>query len=283
MKTYFAVEIFFKNIPDEEIVASLWKFSPLGVLDENEKVSLYFQNQDDFETNLISDSLNSYKDDAVELQFEIRTNELPYENWNEEWEKSLQVIHVTDRIVIKPTFREYAAAPYQIVLTIDPKMSFGTGEHQTTKLVLKSLEIFVHEGMEILDVGTGTAILAIAAVKLGASHATALDNDDICFENGIENVRLNNVEQRVEILTGTIDDIKEKSFDLITANIQKNVLLEIAEEIIQRTKKDGIIILSGLLIKDELDIRSRYEKFGAELLDHNIMDEWLCLIFKKNI
>lgn len=283
MKTYFAVEISFKNIPDEEIVASLWKFSPLGVLDENEKVLLYFQNQDDFDANLISDSLNSYKDDAVELQFEIRTNELPYENWNEEWEKSLQVIHVTDRIVIKPTFRGYAAAPYQIVLTIDPKMSFGTGEHQTTKLVLKSLEKFVREGMEILDVGTGTAILAIAAVKLGASHATALDNDDICFENGIENVRLNNVEQRVEILTGTIDDIKEKSFDLITANIQKNVLLEIAEEIIQRTKKDGIIILSGLLIKDELGIRSRYEKFGAELLDHNIMDEWLCLIFKKNI
>lgn len=283
MKTYFAVEIIFNQIPDEEIVASLWEFTPLGLLDENEKISLYFQSKVDFDIESISASIKLIQGSAEKLDFKISTKELPYENWNEEWEKSLQVIHVSDRIVIKPTFREYAAKPGQIVLTIDPKMSFGTGEHQTTKLVLASLEKYVREGMNILDVGTGTAVLAIAAVKLGAERAIAIDNDDICFENGLENVRLNFVEDKIEILTGTISDIKEKSFDVITANIQKNVLTEIAEEILKRTKKNGVIILSGLLIKDEVDTRNRYENLGAVLLEKNILDEWICLIFKKNI
>lgn len=283
MKTYFSVEILFNHAPNEEIVASLWEFSPLGLLDENEKISLYFQSKDDFDIELISASIKSIMVGTVKLDFKIATKELPYENWNEEWEKSLQAIHVSDRIVIKPTFREYAAKPDQIVLTIDPKMSFGTGEHQTTKLVLLSLEKYMRKGMNILDVGTGTAVLAIAAVKLGAERATAIDNDDICFENGLENVKLNDVQDKIEILTGTISEIKEKSFDMVTANIQKNVLLEIAEEILKRTKKSGVIILSGLLIKDEEDICKRYENLDAELLEKNIMDEWICLVFKKNI
>lgn len=280
MKTYFALEIIFDSIPNEDIVATLWKFAPLGLLDENEKIVLYFQNSSDFNIHEVENFLHQF---SYEKNFTINAKELPLTNWNEEWERSLEVIHVSDRIVIKPTFRDYEAKPGQIVLIIDPKMSFGTGEHQTTKLVLLALEKFVSQGMKILDVGTGTAVLAIASIKLGAASAIAIDNDDICFENGIENTKLNEVENFVSIRTGILEEILEKDFDLITANIQKNVLMEIADKIIESCNLNGVIILSGLLIKDENDIRSYYEKLGCRFLEKQVMDEWISLIFKKNI
>lgn len=281
MKTYFALEINFSSQPDEELIASLWKFSPLGLLDENNQIILYFQNESDFNINEIKSYISNRISQNSIANFQMNVKELPLTNWNEEWEKSLQVIHVSDRIVIKPTFREYEQKGNQIVITIDPKMSFGTGEHQTTKLVLLALEKFIYSGSKVLDVGTGTAVLAIASIKLGAVSSIGIDNDDICLENGIENVKLNEAEDKVSVRTGSIYDIHENDFDLITVNIQKNVLLEIASEITSRCKQDGLIILSGLLIKDENDIRLCYEKLGCNFIEKQIMDEWICLVFRK--
>ncbi|MDZ7624568.1 MAG: 50S ribosomal protein L11 methyltransferase [Ignavibacteriaceae bacterium] len=179
----------------------------------------------------IAEAMNKLNNDKLIESFRIEKEILEDKNWNEIWEKSREVIRVSDRIVIKPTFKEYSAKPDEIVLTIDPKMSFGTGEHQTTKLILRLLEKYVTKGMKVLDVGSGTGILAIASVKLGASKAVAVDFDEICLENCKENSLLNEVSDSVEIITGEIDDVKEKDFDLILANIQKNVLLDIADKI----------------------------------------------------
>ena len=126
-------------------------------------------------------------------------------NWNEEWERKLVPIEVTERIVVRPSFKEYDAAENQIVLIIDPKMSFGTGEHQTTKLMLQLLEIYIKPDSKILDVGSGTGILSIAAAKLGAAKVIAVDNDELCYENGIENVNNNNVGKIVEVKIGEIE------------------------------------------------------------------------------
>ncbi|HSP88661.1 MAG TPA: 50S ribosomal protein L11 methyltransferase, partial [Ignavibacteriaceae bacterium] len=199
--------------------------------------------------------------------------------WNEEWEKNLQVIKVTDRIVIKPSSKSYIPNKKEIILTIDPKMSFGTGEHQTTKLMLRLIEKCVRPGMKVLDIGSGTAVLAIAAVKLGAANAIAIDNDEICFENGNENISLNNVEDKVEIKIGELKEIKENNFDLIVANIQKNILLNISYDIGNRLNKNGLVILSGLLAEDEEDILSRYKETGLYFIEKEKMDEWIALVF----
>ena len=158
------------------------------------------------------------------------------------------MIVVSDTLVIKPSFKEYSAKPNQIVITIDPKMSFGTGEHESTKLSLLFLEKYVKNGMKILDVGTGTAVLAIASVKLGASKVIAIDNDEWCYENSIENCEVNEVREKVDIRLCEIKDVAEKDFDLIVANIQRDILLEIKNEIRERIRKNGIVILSGLLV-----------------------------------
>jgi len=212
--------------------------------------------------------------------FKIEKELLEDKNWNELWEKSREVIRVSERIVIKPSFRKYEANKNEIILTIDPKMSFGTGEHQSTKLVLRLLEKYVKKGMKVLDVGSGTGILAIAAVKLGATQVVAVDFDEICLNNCKENCVINGVENSIEILTGEIDVVKENDFDLILANIQKNILLEIAEKIKAKLKPNGLVILSGLLESDKIAIENKYHSLGFRTEEIEQMDEWIAIVFR---
>jgi ribosomal protein L11 methyltransferase len=180
----------------------------------------------------------------------ISARTLQDQNWNEEWEKTIQPIRVGERIVIAPTWHEYQALPGQIVLTIDPKMSFGTGHHESTRLILKLLEKHLRRAKRVLDIGTGTGILAIAAVKLGAASAVAVDNDEWSYNNARENIRLNRVEGRVSIIYGEIASVPPSAFDVVLANIQRDVIEEILGEIKDRLAPGGIVLLSGLLADD---------------------------------
>ena len=136
--------------------------------------------------------------------------------------------------------------------------------------------------MKVLDVGSGTGILAIAAVKLGASKAIAVDFDEICLENCKENCVLNEVENSVEVMTGDIDNVGENNFDLLLANIQKNVLLEIAEKIKAKLNQNGIIILSGLLESDKENIEEKYHSIGFNTERVEQIDEWIAILLIKN-
>ncbi len=238
-----------------------------------------FSEGDNLLKNEIEDILKKLIEEKLINEYKIEENEFENKNWNEEWEKNLNIIKVTDKIVIKPSFKEYIRKENEIVLTIDPKMSFGTGEHQTTKLMLSLIEKYVKPGMKVLDVGSGTAVLAIASVKLGAEKAIAIDNDEICFENGIENCKQNNVGKKVEVKIGQLNDIEEDDFDLILANIQKNVILEIADDINKRLKRNGFVILSGLLVDDENDVDKKYTGTNFSFIEKKIMDEWMGLVF----
>jgi ribosomal protein L11 methyltransferase len=258
----------------------MWDFDITGLLEDDDHIAIFISENSTTNEEHIFSALKKMQDDNLIESFSIKKEILEDKNWNEIWEKSREVIRVSDRIVIKPTFREYSAKPDEIVLTIDPKMSFGTGEHQTTKLILKLLENFVKQGMKVLDVGSGTGILAIAAIKLGASRAVAVDFDEICLQNSKENCLLNNVSDSAEIITGEIDDVKENEFDLILANIQKNVLLEIAKKIKIKTRKNGIVILSGLLKEDEESVIRNYTLVGFQFVEKLILDEWIALLFQ---
>ena len=225
--------------------------------------------------------MEKLKEEGIIKSYSIQEESLEDKNWNELWEQSREVIKIVDRVVIKPSFKEYERIENEIVLTIDPKMSFGTGEHQSTKIVIHLMEKYVKQDMKVLDVGSGTGILSLAAVKLGALKAIAVDNDNICYENCIENCRVNNESDRIQVIEGTIKDVEEIGFDLILANIQKNILIEIADEISNKIKKGGIVILSGLMIGDESEVISRYKTIGFDLVETKTMDEWIGIVFKK--
>jgi len=158
-------------------------------------------------------------------------------------------------------------------------MSFGTGEHQTTKIVLSFLQKYVKKEISFLDVGSGTAVLAIAAIYLGARNAIAIDTDEWCFINGKENCTLNNLADKIDIRQCELTSVTENNFDLIAANIQKNILIEISDEIRKRISTNGKLILSGLLITDETEISDKYNSLGFQLVDKLQLDEWIGLVF----
>jgi ribosomal protein L11 methyltransferase len=265
-----------------ELLSSLlWELEILGITEEENSLKVFVDEKSFVDKSSITTQLNNLVDQKMIEEFYIVEEIIPLKNWNEEWEKSREVIRVSNRIVIKPTFKNYSPAKDEIVLTIDPKMSFGTGEHQTTKLVLKFLEKIVKKNDRVLDVGSGTGILSIASIKLGAGSAIAVDNDELCFDNCNENCELNEVVDKVKILCGEISNVTENDFDMVIANIQKNVLIDIAGQIKSKLKKDGIVILSGLLKIDEADIVDHYSSLGFVKVESESMDEWIALVLME--
>ena len=281
MKKYKEFTITAEPFNAEILSSVLWEYDITG-LNEDVNCMRAFTGNLELSINDLSKALQRLKDENLIFNYTIEENVLEEKNWNLEWEQSINVIEVTDKIVIKPTFREYQEKPGQIVLVIDPKMSFGTGEHQTTKIMLMFLEKYIECGESILDVGSGTGVLAIAALKLGAQHSIAIDIDEWCLDNAIENAQLNNVEKFIDVRQGEITDIKEPGFDIILANIQKDILLKICNEIFSRVKPGGKVILSGLLTSDEEDIKKAYIELGLQFIQTLILDPWIGMVFVKH-
>jgi ribosomal protein L11 methyltransferase len=278
MKNFFAYKIYTQPFDPELISGLMWEFEITGLLEDSDHITVFTSDNSSANEGQFNFTLMKLKNEKLIESFLIEKEILEDTNWNEIWEKSREVIRVSDKIIIKPTFKDYSANPNEIVLTIDPKMSFGTGEHQTTKLILRLLENYVKPGIKLLDVGSGTGILAIASIKLGALKAFAVDFDEICLDNCRENCHLNGVSNSVEVITGEIDDVSEKDFDLILANIQKNVLIEIAEKIKSKLKSGGIVILSGLLETDKDAIEEKYHSIGFKTKFIDTKDEWIAIV-----
>jgi ribosomal protein L11 methyltransferase len=198
-------------------------------------------------------------------------------NWNAEWEKTIQPIHVTPHIVITPSWHVYNAAPGELVLTIDPKMSFGTGYHESTRLILGLVEQYVRQGATVLDIGTGTGILAIAAIRLGAHHAVACDIDEWSYDNAVENAALNGVSEKVNILEGGITVTPDRQYDLVIANIQRNVLIPLLPAMRSRLASGGTLLLAGLLDTDREAMTTALREHGFTILQERTENEWIAL------
>ena len=202
------------------------------------------------------------------------------QNWNEQWEKSLEPIIVDDRCLIRAEFHKIEKKyPYEIVIT--PKMSFGTGHHQTTYLMIKSQLDIDHTNKRVMDAGCGTAILSIMASKRGAKEIIAFDIDEWSVINGKENIE-NNHCQNIEIQQGKIRDLSiEGEFDIILANINKNVLLSEIKTYASYLKAGGHLLLSGFYTKDIDDMK--VEARACKLLEvsRDEKETWASLLLKK--
>lgn len=205
---------------------------------------------------------------------------VPDEKWGERWREFFQPLRVTDRIVVGPPWAEMDPGPDGFVIVIDPKMAFGTGRHESTRLALRALERVVQPGDRLLDLGAGSAILGIAAAKFGAT-VLAVDVDPAALENARENVSANGVADRVEIVCGALDDVSETAFDVLVANIQSNVLVPLLGGLRTRLRPGGRLILSGILDREEDQLRSALRRTAwgePEVIGEG---EWIGIVVER--
>jgi len=233
----------------------------------------------------IKNAIQSFVEATSDIEFEGEETILD-RDWNAEWEQTIEPQWATPELLIAPSWKldEARATAPKHLITIDPKMSFGTGHHETTRLCLKALETIDLSGKTILDIGTGSGVLAIYALQRGAIGAVGIDTDVWSIENAVENRGLNQIgEQQLEIRSGTLDQAirNAERFDIILANIHRNVLIEIAPTIKSHLSPSGWVILSGLLIYDAEEVKEAFESAGLILHQQLVENEWTCLICKS--
>ena len=245
---------------------------------ETEKGFEAFAEGEKFNSELIASIKEKYNHVSPLLFFQDKVQK---QNWNEEWEKNVEPIFVEDQCLVRASFHKIEKKyPYEIVIT--PKMSFGTGHHQTTYLMLKNQMRISHQDKMVMDAGCGTAILSIMASKLGAQKIEAFDIDEWSVINGVENAEINHC-TNIAIRQGKITNLKfENRFDLILANINRNILLDEMNYYSQALMPGGQLLLSGFYEKDIPDLKQEAKKFGLTEIARDSRESWACLLLQKN-
>jgi ribosomal protein L11 methyltransferase len=260
----------------EILIAELAEVGYDSFLETDEGFDAYIQ-EDLFDRNAYHQVIDQYQD-AASLQ--VTEAIMPKVNWNEEWEKNYDPIEVGDQVYVRASFHQ-TRPEFRYEILINPKMSFGTGHHATTFLMLSHQLTIDHAGKRVLDIGAGTGILAIMAHQLGAGHIEAFDIDEWCVENGNENFDLNGM-SGVRMGMGTVREVKPQGeFDIVLANINKNVLLDEMEVYATLVKSNGYLLLSGFYEHDVLDIAEKAFQFGFVEKEVQSKDDWAALILEK--
>lgn len=216
---------------------------------------------------------------------ELGTRVVNEEDWANAWKEFFHVTHIGKRIVIRPSWRDYTPRDGEVVIELDPGMAFGTGLHPTTRMCLEQLESYARPGMRVLDVGTGSGILAIAAAKLGAASVYGIDNSSVAVESATENIAVNGLKDRVSIALGTLDEAGAArlagQFDLVLANIIARVIGSIAPQLAQVLKPGGLLISSGIIEERRHEAEQPLLAAGLQLLAEAKIDDWITLMLKK--
>lgn len=246
----------------------------------------FLENENGFEAYVEGEGYDKPLVDAILKKYQALTSvefsfsQIQKRNWNEEWEKSYSPIVVDDKCLIRASFHQADKKyPYEIVIT--PKMSFGTGHHQTTYLMVKNMLNIDHRGKRVMDAGCGTAILSIMASKLGAREVEAFDIDEWSIENGNENTAINHCDN-ITIQQGKITEVSlSGSFDIILANINKNVLLDEMKLYASYLNAGGFLLLSGFFTLDIPDLLAEASRHSLTEVSRDERDTWACLLLRS--
>jgi len=276
------IEVDFIFTPKDEIVSSILSatMGDIGFesFEDTEKGILAYINEDSFNEELMKNALSDF---PVEAKIFYTYKSIEDKDWNEEWEKNyFKPLIIDNRCIIQSTFHNEPAV-YEYNILIDPKMAFGTGHHQTTKLIIKEILNMDLKGKSILDMGCGTAVLAILASMRGADPVLAIDIDQWAYDNAMENLHLNNI-NNVEVQIGGAELLGKQTFDIILANINRNILLNDIHVYASVLNDGGELYLSGFYTEDIPAITEECKKYSLEFV-HNAEDNnWTAVKFIKS-
>jgi ribosomal protein L11 methyltransferase len=216
---------------------------------------------------------------------DMQTRIVHEEDWANAWKDYYHVTHIGQRLVIRPSWRAYTPNGEEVVLELDPGMAFGTGQHPTTRMCLEQVEQRTQPGMRVLDVGTGSGILALAAAKLGAAWVYCIDNSSVAVESATINAAINHLSDRITVTLGVLDEAEATrlsgQYDLVLANIIARVIGSIAHNLAQVLVPGGIVITSGIIGNRRNEAEQPLLDAGLKYIDQVIIDDWVTLIMQK--
>ncbi len=247
------------------------------------------ENLDEEKTGVLLSQISAYLQELSDI-FQVKmptytTAIIEEEDWGSTWKKHFKPFAIIPGLVIAPTWENYRAAKGEKVIVMDPGMAFGTGHHATTSMSLQFLHQVIDpkKGQRVLDVGTGTGILGMASVLEGAASVLGIDNDPDAVDAALENVKINDQEEKMEVAITSLSSLDEK-YSLITANIIHDVLLSMADDFRRLTEKRGQLILSGILQGEQVaNIITCFTDRGFQLSEKREEKEWAALLFTQTL
>ena len=214
-------------------------------------------------------------------KLETRTHSVAEEDWTESWKKAFKPFRLGQHMVIKPSWETIENEPGDHIIEIDPGMAFGTGTHETTGMCVQLVEKYVKPGDRVIDIGTGTGILAIAAAHMGAKHVLATDLDAVAVRVAAENVKINGFGGVIDVRCGDLLDVVQESGDVVIANIISDVIVMLARPVRERIADGGVFICSGISVERREDVLDALRAADYELLDDLTEGEWCAMAARK--
>jgi len=264
-----------------ELLSRLDDSTVQGAWEDGGEVHLYWA-EDQWNRERLASVRAALSDAAIaSSELSLSVTRVPAQDWNEAWARSVKPLRI-GRLVIHPSWEPVLLGPRDIEIVLDPKQAFGTGHHATTRMLLEWLQEDIRGGEEVLDVGTGSAILTMAAVKLGAASAIGVEIDPVAVDCAKEYVALNGVADRIEILCGTLADLSQErrqTADLVLANLDRQNVLDLADDLTSSALRGARILVSGILVEQQTEIMDRFSSLGLACLERREEEGWVALKF----
>ena len=278
MKQYDALTCYANRETLELLLAVSSTLEITGTLDEETSITLYFD--EGGATPQAIETLESWLPEGTEIR--IEATRVEEQNWTAEFEASLQPVRIGERLIITQSWQPQQSDEQTLQVVIDPKMSFGTGHHESTRLISLLLMKLDPAAKRVLDIGTGTGVLAIVAALRGAAATIAFDNNEWAVANTIENVALNGVANQIDVRQCELEEIAEGEFDIILANLHRNIIIQLLPGIVQRMGANSPLLLtSGVLIEDYQSLLDAAANHGLRPIDEARENEWVATVFGK--
>lgn len=278
----YYIELTCNLITETQDLLSAYLITGLGEIgfesfDEEEKLIKAYIPENFYSQTNLEEFIKEIPEEFGKVNWQIE--KIEQQNWNAEWEKHFNPVLIYNTVLIRASFHQNLPE-YPFEILIDPKMSFGTGHHSTTALMIKTMLSLDFEGKKVLDMGCGTGVLAIMAKKQGATDVTAIDIDEWAVSNAAENFQLNKIEH-YELLHGGAELLAGKEFDIILANINRNILVNDMNAYARSLKSGGIILISGIYHNDLDHVRDAAELYGLKYKNHIEKNSWIAARFIK--
>ena len=262
---YVEEEVFKKNEEDDVLIKTY--------VSEEKNVMEFVE--------IIKQKVLGLKDFGIDIgEGSVSLDQVNEADWANAWKAYYKPTKVGQRVVVKPTWEDYAMQDGDLIIELDPGMAFGTGTHETTSMCIRELEKYVNKDSKVFDIGCGSGILAIAAAKLGAKEVVAVDLDEVAVKDAKENVLENKVEKSVSVMHGNLTDVIKDKANVIVANIIADIIKILTKDVQNFMKEDAIFISSGIILDKVEEVKESLIENGFEIVEVQKLGEWSAIVSK---